>query len=176
MKISEYDVSFAIKEFLISKDYIILTWNPPGSQGTFTIPNPKKDPNYKGQEGSESPDIIAYKNRELLVVEVKDSINKIAYDVSKVKNLLNDNERKKLLFKIIKKQAEANKINIDIDNSIVKLGIGIPKSEGEIEKKIAKNQYQISFFIVELLKKDWDNKIIDANTNFLNIFKVKVIQ
>ena len=90
MALTEYDVCYATKEYLKKKGYTIVTWNPPGSQGTFTIPNPAKDPNYKGQTGSESPDLIVINNQEILFVEAKDNINSSYDDIIKLKNMLSN--------------------------------------------------------------------------------------
>ena len=50
---SEYDVAYAVKEWLLEHDWSILAFNPPGAQGTFSIPNPAKDSKNKGQTGTD---------------------------------------------------------------------------------------------------------------------------
>ena len=101
MALTEYDVCFATKEYLFNKNYIIVTWNPPGSQGTFTIPNPEKDPTYKGQTGSESPDLIAIKDKEMLFVEAKDNVNSSYDDIIKLQNMLSNPKRRHYYLKFV---------------------------------------------------------------------------
>ena len=70
-EIREYAITYAVKNYLLSKNWDVIAYNPPGSQGTFTIPNPSKDGGFRGQTGSESPDIIAIKSGLVMVVECK---------------------------------------------------------------------------------------------------------
>ncbi len=105
---SEYLVTYAVKEWLITNKWDILAYNPPGSQGTFTIPNPNKDPNFRGQTGSESPDIVATKEGIILVVEAKTGHSKS--DETKIENLFADSTKMEIFQIIIRKVAEANHI------------------------------------------------------------------
>jgi hypothetical protein len=105
---SEYLVTYAVKEWLITHKWDILAYNPPGSQGTFTIPNPNKDPNFRGQTGSESPDIVATKQGVILVVEAKTGHS--TADETKVDHLFADATKMEIFQIIIRKVAEANHI------------------------------------------------------------------
>lgn len=111
----EYDITYATKEYLMSRGWKIIAYNPPGAQGTFTIPNPDKESSYRGQTGSESPDIVAYKeeNNEnlILVVEAKPEYDEA--DVKKLVRMFSSETRKKLFLEILYKQAVANEININ---------------------------------------------------------------
>lgn len=163
--LTEYDVSFAVKEYLVKNNYTIITWNPPGSQGTFTIPNPAKDPTYKGQTGSESPDLIAFKGTELLIIEAKDSDTKCISDIYKVKNLLSNTPRKELLFTICNNQMKALGINFDAYQCEIKIGIAIPNTIKT--DKILSEFPDIELFLVNQLLKNWDNKKI-ANPDIIS--------
>lgn len=94
MEPSEYDVSYAIKQWLLLHGWNIIAFNPPRSQGTFSLPNPSKNPAYKGQTDTTCPDIIAIKENYLLIVECKDTnLAKIKSDVEKLRNFLINTER-----------------------------------------------------------------------------------
>lgn len=171
MKLTEYDISFAVKEYLYSNNYIIITWNPPGSQGTFTIPNPDKDPTYKGQTGSESPDLIAFNDKEIVFVEAKDAISKSFSDIDKLYKLLCNSKRKKLLFNICTKQMEALNYKIDLEQLKIKIGVAVPDIEN-IEEEFS--QYKnITIYSVKCNLKGWDNKVINAKINMKDVFEVK---
>jgi len=86
--IKEYAITYAVKDYLLSLNWDVIAYNPPGSQGTFTIPNPSKDGSYRGQTGSESPDVIAVKKNVVLVVECKPSFD--LDDAQKLKRLSDD--------------------------------------------------------------------------------------
>lgn len=171
MKLTEYDISFAVKEYLYNKNYTIITWNPPGSQGTFTIPNPEKDPTYKGQKGSESPDLIAFNSKEMVFIEAKDSIKKSYDDIEKLKKLLSNNKRKELLFTICKKQLKALKYDIDLEKLEIKLGVAIPYEENFTEK--FSSYKDINIYAVKSNIEKWDNKVINANIDINKIFTIK---
>lgn len=171
MKLTEYDISFAVKEYLYNKNYTIITWNPPGSQGTFTIPNPEKVPTYKGQTGSESPDLIAFNSEEIVFIEAKDSIKKSFEDIAKLKNLLSNNKRKELLFTICKKQLEALRYNIKLENLSIRIGVAVPYEENFTQKFTSYED--ITVYAVESNLEKWDNKIIDASIDINTIFNVK---
>lgn len=171
MMLTEYDISFAVKEYLYSKNYTIITWNPPGSQGTFTIPNPDKDPTYKGQTGSESPDLIAFNSEEILFVEAKDSISKSYSDIEKLKRLLSNDKRKELLFNICTKQMETLEYNINLENLKIRIGVAVPYKE-HIKEQYDKYK-NITIYAVKCEVEGWDNKIIDANINMKEVFKIQ---
>lgn len=170
MKLTEYDISFATKEYLLDKGCKIVTWNPPGSQGTFTIPNPAKDPANKGQDGSESPDLIAYNDTEIFFVEAKDSAAKSLTDIDKLRKLLNDSKRKGLLYQICTKQMQALGNVIHLENLIVRLGIAIPQEENIISSY--KSQSNLTLFLVSSNRIKWNNKKIDASTDIKKVFNV----
>lgn len=111
----EYDVTYIAKEFLSRKGWKIIAYNPPGSQGTFTITNPQKDHTYKGQTGSLSPDIVAFKiikdKNILYIVESKPTYNED--DVKKMINMFRDKERVKIFLDLIIGYTKANGINFD---------------------------------------------------------------
>lgn len=107
--VNEYDVTFAVKEWLLENGWEVVAFNPPGAQGTFTIPNPSKDSKYRGQSGSESPDIIAIKNgNNVLIVESKPSFNQS--DTEKLLNLKANKERMELLVQLLEKVCKANNV------------------------------------------------------------------
>ena len=39
----EYAITYGVKDLLLSRNWDVIAYNPPGSQGTFTIPNPAKE-------------------------------------------------------------------------------------------------------------------------------------
>ncbi len=170
MALTEYDVCFATKEYLFNKNYIIVTWNPPGSQGTFTIPNPDKDPTYRGQTGSESPDLIAIKNKEMLFVEAKDNINSSYDDIIKLKNMLANPKRKKLLFKICHNQMLALGKEIDFEKLDIRYAVAVPY-EDNIKQKYA-DQKNLTIFSVRSKIDEWDNKIIDGSLKVSDIYEI----
>ena len=107
--VKEYDVTFAVKEWLLENKWDVVAFNPPGAQGTFTIPNPSKDPNYRGQSGSESQDIIAVKDESnVLIVESKPLFNQD--DMTKLLNLKENKERMDLLVELLEKVCKANDV------------------------------------------------------------------
>jgi len=116
--IDEYDVTFAVKEWLLKNRWDVVAFNPPGCQGTFTIPNPSKNSKYRGQTGSKSPDIIAIKNgKYILVVESKPKYNQS--DVDKLINLIENKDRMGLLLRILKGVCEANDIPFEMPCTII---------------------------------------------------------
>lgn len=107
--VNEYDVTFAVKEWLLENGWNVIAFNPPGAQGTFTIPNPSKAPKYRGQSGSESPDIIAVKNEtNVLIVESKPLFNQS--DTEKLLNLKDNKERMNLLIELLERVCKANNV------------------------------------------------------------------
>jgi hypothetical protein len=109
-EIREYAITYAVKNFLLSKNWDVIAYNPPGSQGTFTIPNPSKDGGYRGQTGSESPDIIAIKNGLVLIVECKTTFN--LDDSKKLNNLSADSKKMEILEILIGRVCKANAIKV----------------------------------------------------------------
>jgi hypothetical protein len=109
-KIREYAITYAVKNFLLSKNWDVIAYNPPGSQGTFTIPNPSKDGGYRGQTGSESPDIIAIKNGIVMIVECKTTFN--LDDSKKLNSLSTDGKKMEILEMLISRVCKANAINV----------------------------------------------------------------
>ena len=170
MALTEYDVCFATKEYLFNKNYIIVTWNPQGSQGTFTIPNPEKDPTYKGQTGSESPDLIAIKDKEMLFVEAKDNVNSSYDDIIKLQNMLSNPKRKALLFKICSNQMLALGIDINFEELNIRYAVAVPY-EDNIKQKY-KDQKDLTIFSVKSKIDNWDNKIIDGNLKVSDIYEI----
>jgi len=108
LELTEYQVTYATKEWLTSMKWDVIAFNPPGSQGTFTIPNPEKDPNFRGQTGSESPDIIAVKGRYVLTIEAKPKSD--AKDIEKLRKLRDDDERLDLYSTLVRRVCEANEV------------------------------------------------------------------
>lgn len=111
--ITEYQVSYAVKEWLLERKWDVIAYNPPGSQGTFTIPNPNKDASYRGQTGSESPDIVAVHGDNILVVEAKPRVN--LADAEKLKSLSENEPKLEIFRELIRKVCNANQIPIPQD-------------------------------------------------------------
>ena len=117
---SEYDVAFAVKEWLIAHDWDMVAFNPPGAQGTFSIPNPAKDPKYRGQTGTQAPDIIAAKGNHVLVAECKDyGRSKVLGDVEKILKLVLNTERADLLRRLVAGACSANGIAVPENAHII---------------------------------------------------------
>ena len=109
-EIKEYAITYGVKNFLLAKEWEVIAYNPPGSQGTFTIPNPSKDGGYRGQTGSESPDVIALKKDVVLIVECKPIFN--LDDSEKMKRLSEDVLKMEILDMLIRRVSAANRINL----------------------------------------------------------------
>lgn len=108
--VREYSVTYAVKNLLLEKKWEVIAYNPPGSQGTFTIPNPSKDPVYRGQTGSESPDVIAVKKNLVLIVECKPGFD--ASDADKLVRLSSNAEKMEILTTLIRRVCTANSIEL----------------------------------------------------------------
>ncbi len=106
--IREYEVTYGTKCLLLELNWNVIAYNPPGSQGTFTIPNPKKDGSYRGQTGSESPDVIAIKNDVVLIVECKPNFS--IEDSKKLQRLSKNPEKMEILGTLIHRVCKANEI------------------------------------------------------------------
>lgn len=108
--VREYAITYGVKTFLLKHNWDVIAYNPPGSQGTFTIPNPSKDGGYRGQTGSESPDVIAVKNDVVLIVECKSSFN--LEDSNKLERLSKNVEKMQILSTLIRRVCDANNITL----------------------------------------------------------------
>lgn len=119
MNPSEYDVTFSVKEWLINHNWQIIAFDPPGAQGTFSIPDPtKKDKKEKGQTGTTAPDIIATKNNFLLIVECKGSgKSRIKSDIEKLNGFLHNKKRINIFEKIIVNACNANGVMLKFSTS-----------------------------------------------------------
>jgi hypothetical protein len=160
-KISEYDVTFATKEWLLRHGWDVVAFNPPGSQGTFTIPNPAKDPKYKGQTGSEAPDIIAVKNKNtILIVESKPKYS--AKDVDKLIKLYQNKPRMELLIELVRNICRANNVPFSTPVKVIlaKAHGGAPNIRKDMET-----------FVVELVEA-WDPDNIDPSQDPFKVMKV----
>lgn len=172
--LSEYDISFAVKEYLLVHGYRLVAWNPPGAQGTFTIPNPAKDPLYRGQVGSESPDLIAYNGREFLLVEAKDNINKSYKDIEKLDRLLADRQRRQLLFDICEHQMEAIHQSLKIEDLTIVKAVAVPHVENINHAYERYNNLRI--YTVQLRDESWNKNKFLSTVNFNEIYCVRTIE
>lgn len=167
MDIREYNITYISKEFLVKNGWKIIAYNPPGSQGTFTIPNPDKDGSYKGQTGSLSPDIIALKLINginiFLIVEAKPTYN--ASDVEKMISMFENKKRRALFLQIAKSACEANDIEYDTSKETK---IHFAKAHGG-EKHL---DSKVETILITQLK-SWDPKIIDPTKDIYSNFGIE---
>ncbi len=167
MSVREYVITYIAKEYLQKNGWIIIAYNPPGSQGTFTITNPDKDAGYRGQTGSLSPDIVALKTTPhkniFLIVESKPDFNKD--DIEKMKSMFSNPQRLTLFFQIIKGHALAN--GIAYDESLEKV-IYFAKAHGGELNGIE----EISTILVEQKTPNWNIKNIDPKDDIYKHFSV----
>ena len=178
---NEYDVAFAIKEWLIEHDWTVIAFNPPGSQGTFSIPNPSKDPHYKGQTGTEAPDIIAIKGNHLLIAECKDYRTPgILSDVEKLSRLISNKQRMQLLYTILQKACSANDVQLPRDfHLITAVGYGGQLLVAETRKKYMESLKrlknatpdEIQNFFIEVTDPSRNTKSMDASVDPLTGIK-----
>jgi hypothetical protein len=94
----EEEIYIATKAWFKKKDYLILGGQPPG--GTDHIPLIEiKDPNYseKGSKGSYKPDLIVGNKENIIIIECKPDYD--LGDEKKLKEIINSDERKIMLFK-----------------------------------------------------------------------------
>jgi hypothetical protein len=165
--IREYEVTYIIKEYLMKQGWYILAYNPPGSQGTFTIPNPTKDPEYRGQTGSESPDIIALKSNEeiveILIVECKSEYDED--DIQKMRTLFGSKDRRGVFLEIVVKQALANGYKIDPKRKIV---ITLAKAHGGEIRPIR----DMKTFHIETINLTWNPECFSAKEDINKYFKI----
>ncbi len=161
--VSEYDVTFAVKEWLLRHGWDVVAFNPPGSQGTFTIPNPAKDPAYRGQTGSEAPDIIAVKGKNtILIIESKSQYN--ADDTEKLLGLYKNKPRMELLIELVKKMCVANSVPFDLPIRVI-----LAKAHGD-EEYLRKD---MATFIVST-KSKWDATNIDPSVDPFQSMEVRL--
>ena len=184
MNVSEYDVVFAIKEWLRRKSWNIIAFNPPGAQGTFSIPNPTiKDPSYRGQTGTMAPDLIALKNDSVLIIECKDKNHKIVSDVNKLISIICDQQRVDLLLRHIKSICTAHTFPFPSRLSIL-MGVGHGGTALNQQALQLMTQKSKSFppilvpelytFCVTGTDVYWDNKIIMPGVRPATKFNVAV--
>lgn len=116
-EITEFEVTYIAKEYLKRNWRSIIAYNPPWSQWTFTIPDPIKDPNYRWQTGSMSPDIVAYKRQDnkFLIVESKPRYNR--KDVEKMIKMFETPNRVKVFYRIVEWYAIANNLDVTINQN-----------------------------------------------------------
>lgn len=169
MDIREYNITYIAKEFLMKDRWNIIAFNPPGSQGTFTIPNPDKDGTYRGQTGSLSPDIVAFKvvNNENIFVIVEAKPIYSASDVNKMISMFENPRRQSLFFEIVKSSCEANGMEFDPSkNTIIKFA----KAHGgksHLDPRVT------TILIVQT--KEWNPKIIDPREDIYSNFTVEIL-
>jgi hypothetical protein len=139
-EVKEYAITYGVKNFLLSKNWDVIAYNPPGSQGTFTIPNPSKDGGYRGQTGSESPDVLAIKNNVVLVVECKPAFN--LDDAEKMKRLSKDSKKMEILDILIRRVCAANEI--DVSSSLIYIYALAFQGERNQEKELGFIEVEVS--------------------------------
>jgi len=160
--VDEYDVTFAVKEWLLKNGWRVVVFNPPGAQGTFTIPNPEKDPSYRGQTGSLAPDIVAIKDRDkMLLIESKPKFAKA--DITKVQKLLEDPVRQDLIRRLVEAICSAN----DIGFSREKLKIRYAKAHGPP----ARGSDSVDTFLVETVA-EWNSSRLRPPIRASTVFRV----
>lgn len=115
--VREYAITYGVKTFLLSKSWNVIAYNPPGSQGTFTIPNPDKEIGYRGQKGSESPDVIACKENVVLIAECKPDFD--LSDAEKLQRLQTNSKKMKILSTLIQRVCLANEVSISEDPAYI---------------------------------------------------------
>ena len=166
MNPSEYDVAYATKEWLIKNGWTIIAFDPPGAQGTFSIPDPsKKKEGEKGQTGTTAPDIIAVKDDNILIVECKGyGKAKILSDVEKLKNFLHDGARIEVFKQIMEAACRANGVTLKFDTS----NIILAKAHGgeEILEDPALETFHVK------IHGYWDTTNIDAKADLSKTIKV----
>jgi len=160
--IDEYDVTFAVKEWLILNGWNVIAFNPPGAQGTFTIPNPKKAAGYRGQTGSLSPDLIAVKgSKYLIVIESKPTFDKS--DTEKMMTLFKDRERIRLFLDIVNKVSKANNVPFDESRCILILA---KAHGGELDLQKDLETFHVA------VKPEWNPETIEASINPIDYMQV----
>jgi len=161
--VDEYTVTFAVKEWLILNSWNVIAFNPPGAQGTFTIPNPKKATGYRGQTGSLSPDLIAIKNSKyLIVIESKPTFDRS--DTEKMINLFKDRDRVRLFLDIVDKVCKANDVSFNKSKCILILA---KAHGGELDL-----QDGLETFHVSVKRAEWNPETIEASVNPMDYMQV----
>jgi hypothetical protein len=156
---NEYVITYGVKLYLLENSWDVIAYNPPGSQGTFTIPNPSKDGSEKGQTGSESPDVIAVKDGHVLIVECKPKFDLV--DAQKLNRLSNNELKMEVLDLLIRRVCKANDIPLPSElNYIYALAY-----QGD-----AHGVGALGFINVEVAK-EFDIRTIPARNDFKKYFK-----
>lgn len=161
--VREYAITYGVKTFLLKCNWDVIAYNPPGSQGTFTIPNPKKDGGYRGQIGSESPDVIAVKKDVVLIVECKPSFN--LEDSKKLERLSKNAEKMEILSKLVSRVCDANSISLPRNFRYV-FALAYQGKKHEIK--------HLGFISVDV-KPDLDITNLAARSSYEDAFTVKII-
>lgn len=108
---SEYDVAFAVKEWLLGHGWSVVAFNPPGHWGTFSIPFPSRDPRGRGRAATRAPDIIAVKGDCLLLAECRGhGRSRVLSDVERLSGLISNKDRMRLLYRMLQKVCAANDV------------------------------------------------------------------
>ena len=161
-KVKEYAITYGVKGLLLSKKWDVIAYNPPGSQGTFTIPNPSKDGGYRGQTGSESPDVIAIKEDIVLIVECKSNFN--LEDSQKLQRLSKNSEKMEILGTLIRRVCDAN-------------GIALPRTLRYVFALAYQgkkhNLPNLGFISVDV-RDDFDITNLSAKSSYENMFATKL--
>jgi hypothetical protein len=90
--LNETQVYISVKNYLLEKGWHVIGGQPPS--GTDHLPVIEiRDPTYKGKgsKGSYKPDLIAWHNSKLVIIELKPSFNQP--DRAKVNGVLESPER-----------------------------------------------------------------------------------
>lgn len=186
MTIDEYDVTYSIKEWLIANSWNVLAFNPPGSQGTFSIPNPDtniKKISYRGQTGTRAPDIIALKNNTILIVECKNKFYKIQSDLHKLIGILSNQQRVDILLQHVYGQCRAQGIQKPASPSIlIAIGYGEDHLDPKLPDILKQHSETLSpitiptLYVFRVTSTDvyWDNKIIKPGIRLARKFTVSV--
>jgi hypothetical protein len=177
-EVREYAITYGVKDLLLSRNWDVIAYNPPGSQGTFTIPNPSKDGGYRGQTGSESPDVIAIKNSVVLIVECKPTFN--LDDANKMKRLSENVKKMEILNILIRRVCAANEIAIsgdlrfiyalayqgvmhnEKDLGFIKVGVS---ERFDITEVPAESSYERYFHTSVSPASSWEKKILELFKN-----------
>ena len=177
-KVKEYAITYGVKGLLLSKKWDVIAYNPPGSQGTFTIPNPSKDGRYRGQTGSESPDVVAIKRDVVLIVECKPSFD--LDDADKLQKLSKDSKKMAILTTLIQRVCAANEITIGAELKYIYAlayrgekhnikGLGFIQvevlAEFDITNIPAESSYENFFHASILPAGSWQKSVLDLFEN-----------
>ena len=92
VSLNETQVFLTVKNYLIQQDWVVIGGQPPS--GTDHLPVIEiRDPLYKGKgsKGSYKPDLIAWRDRKLAIIELKPNFNQP--DRNKVNEVLSSPDR-----------------------------------------------------------------------------------